>query len=326
MKIIAIEEHFTLDIVERAVNREGSTPVAAARVHGPIVAQFPKLADLGAGRLRDMDAAGITIQVLSLAQPATQTFDARTAVPLAREANDVLAEAVRAHPGRFAGLATLPTPDSRASAAELERAVTSLGFKGAMIHGTTNGRFLDDDAFWPIFEAAEHLDVPIYLHPGEPPAAVRDAYYAGFARPVSFALATSAWGWHIETALHLLRLILAGVLDRFPRLQLIIGHMGEAIPFFLARTSERLPREVTQLPRTVEEYVQSQVYITTSGFFTDPPLQCALAALGIDRIIFSVDYPFSPNEQGRALLDAAPLSPEDRDKLAHLNAERVLKL
>jgi uncharacterized protein len=326
MKIIAIEEHFSLDIVERAVNREGSPPGGAAAAHGPIVAQFPKLADLGAGRLRDMDAAGITMQVLSLSQPATQSLDAPTAVPLAHEANDRLAEAVRAHPDRFAGFATLPTPDPRASAAELERAVTTLGFRGAMIHGTTNGRFLDDTAFWPIFEAAEHLEVPIYLHPAEPPAAIHDAYYAGFERPVSFALATTAWGWHIEIGLHLLRLILAGVFDRFPRLQVIVGHMGEAIPFFLARTSNRLLPEVTHLPRTVEEYVQSQVYITTSGFFTEPPLQCALAVLGIDRIIFSVDYPFSPNEQGRAFLDAASLSPEDKEKLAHVNAERALKL
>jgi uncharacterized protein len=327
MKIIAIEEHFSLDVVEQAIDRERSSPAsAAARASGPLAAQLARLADLGDGRLRDMDATGITLQVLSHAPPATQGLNPATAVSLAQQANDLLAEAVRAHPDRFAGFATLPTPDPRAAASELERAVTSLGFKGALIHGTTQGRFLDDLAFWPIFAAAEHLDVPIYLHPAEPPAAVRDAYYAGFAPAVSFGLATAAWGWHVETGLHVLRLILAGVFDRFPRLQVIVGHMGEALPFFLARSTSRLSPAVTGLPRTIEEYVRDHVYITTSGFFTVPPLLSALLTFGADRIIFSVDYPFSTNDEARRFLDTAPLSPDDKDKLAHGNAELLLKL
>jgi predicted TIM-barrel fold metal-dependent hydrolase len=327
VKIIAIEEHFSLDIVERAIDRERSSPdSAAARNSGPLAAQISKLGDLGAVRLRDMDAAGITLQLLSLTWPAPQDLAPATAVALARQANDLLAEAVRAHPDRFAGFATLPTPDPAAAAGELERAVTSLSFKGALIHGAPGGRFMDDPAFWPIFAAAERLDVPIYLHPALPPAAVRDTYYAGFAPAVSFMLATSAWGWHIETGLHVLRLILAGVFDRFPRLQVITGHMGEALPFFLARTSDRLPPAVTRLPRSVAEYLQAHVHITTSGFFTDPPLLCALSVLGADRILFAVDYPFSANEDGRRFLDTAPLSAEDREKIAHGNAERLLRL
>jgi uncharacterized protein len=327
MKIIAIEEHFSLDVVEHAINRERSSPAsAAARASGPLAAQLAKLSDLGDGRLRDMDAAGITIQVLSLTPPAMQRLDPATAVPVARDANDLLAEAVRAYSDRFAGFATLPTPDPRAAASELERAVTSLGFKGALIHGTTQGRFLDDLAFWPIFETAEHLDVPIYLHPAEPPAAVRDAYYAGFAPAVTFGLATAGWGWHVETGLHVLRLILAGAFDRFPRLQVIVGHMGEALPFFLARSTNRLPPTITGLPRTVEEYVRAHVYVTTSGFFTVPPLLSALLTFGADRIIFSVDYPFSTNDEARRFLDTAPLSPDDKEKLAHANAEQLLKM
>jgi predicted TIM-barrel fold metal-dependent hydrolase len=327
MKIIAIEEHFSLDVVEQAINRERSSPAsAAARASGPMAAQLARLSDVGDGRLRDMDAAGITLQVLSLVAPATQGLDPATAVPVARQANDILADAVHAHPDRFAGFATLPTPDPCAAASELERAVTSLGFKGAMIHGTTHGRFLDDPAFWPIFAAAEHLDVPIYLHPAEPPATVRDAYYAGFAPAVSFGLATAALGWHVETGLHVLRLILAGVFDRFPRLQLIIGHMGEALPFFLARSTTRLSPAITQLPRTIEDYVRAHVCVTTSGFFTVPPLLSALLTFGADRIIFSVDYPFSTNDEARRFLDTAPLSPDDKEKLAHANAERLLKL
>lgn len=321
MRIIAIEEHFSIEAVERAAGRDHASPAP-----GPVADRMRKMADLGAERLRDMNAAGITMQVLSLTSPGTQLLDAAVAVPLAREANDYLAAAVASHPDRFAGFATLPTPDPRASASELERAVTTLGFKGAMIHGLTHDRFLDDSAFWPIFEAAEHLDVPIYLHPAEPPAAVREAYFAGFAPTVTFALATSGWGWHVETGLHILRLILAGVFERFPRLRLIVGHMGEALPFFLARSSERLTPAITQLPRSVEEYVRAHIYITTSGIFTAPPLQCALSVLGADRIIFSVDYPFSTNEEGRRFLDTAPLSMEDREKLAHGNAELLLKV
>jgi uncharacterized protein len=318
MKIIAIEEHFTLDVVNRANSGSGGA--------GPAAGLSSMLGDLGDQRLRTMDAAGITMQVLSLNAPGTQGLDAATAVPLARQANDVLAEAVRAHPDRFAGFATLPTPDPAAAARELERAVTTLGFKGAMIHGTTHGRFLDDQAFWPIFEAAQQLDVPIYLHPAEPPAAVREAYYTGFSPAVMFLLATAGWGWHVETGMHALRMVLGGVFDRFPRLQLIIGHMGEALPFFLARADERLSPQVTGLPHSVAEYAHGHLHITTSGIFTVPPLLCALMVFGADRIIFSVDYPYSANEQGRAFLDSAPVSPEDREKIAHGNAERLLNL
>lgn len=323
MKTIAIEEHFSLVEVERALGRESA---AGTNAVGPRAALSRKLADLGAERLADMDAAGITVQVLSLVAPGTQTLDAAAAAPLARLANDRLAEAIAARPDRYAGFATLPTPDPRAAAGELERAVTTLGLTGAMIHGTTGGRFLDDSAFWPIFEAAEHLDVPLYLHPAEPPAAVRAAYYAGFAPEVEFLLATSGWGWHIETGLHVLRLILAGVFDRFPRLRVVIGHMGEALPFFLARTSGRLSPAITGLPRTVEEYLRTHVFITTSAFFTPPPLRCALEVLGADRILFAVDYPYSANTAGRAFLDTAPLDPADRELIAHGNAERLLGL
>jgi predicted TIM-barrel fold metal-dependent hydrolase len=285
-----------------------------------------QLQDLGTGRLADMDATGISMQVLSHTGPATQTLDAASAVPLAREANDALAQAVAAHPDRFAGFATLPTPDPRAAASELERAVTTLGFKGALINGHTHGRFLDDRAFWPILETAEGLGVPIYLHPTEPVAAVRDAYYAGFDPAVSQLLATSGWGWHIETGLHALRLILAGVFDRFPRLQFIIGHMGEAVPFMLARTNTVLNQSVTRLPRSVEDYFLAHFHVTNSGFFTNPPLLCTLPVVGIDRMLFAVDYPFSTNEEGIGFLDTAPLSQEDRERIAHGNAERLLRL
>jgi uncharacterized protein len=194
-----------------------------------------------------------------------------------------------------------------------------------MINGTTNGRFLDDPSFLPILERAVALNVPIYVHPALPPAAVWEAYYSGLAPEMNLALATGGWGWHSEVAIHALRLILAGVFDRLPTLQIIIGHMGEMIPFMLARINVLTPL-AKHLRRPLPEYFLQNFHITTSGFFTDPPLLLALQIMGADRIIFSVDYPFSSNQQGRAFLDNASISPADKEKISHLNAERLLGL
>lgn len=318
MRVITLEEHFLTPGIADAV-----PPRFAAMGFGR--AQ-EKLGDLGERRLADMDAAGIDLQVLSVTAPATQELEPATAVPLAREANDRLAEAVAAHPARFAGFATLPTPDPAAAAAELERAVSGLGFRGAMVNGHTRGRFLDDQAYWPVLERAEGLGVPVYLHPTYPTAQVMEAYYGGFEPSVSAALATGAWGWHAETGLHALRLVLGGVFDRFPRLQVIIGHMGENIPFSLARADERLGPVATYLQRPVADYFRENFYVTTAGYFTGPPLLCTLMVLGADRILFSIDYPYAPTTQGRAFLDTAPVSDADREKIAHRNAERLLGL
>jgi uncharacterized protein len=204
--------------------------------------------------------------------------------------------------------------------------VRSLGFKGAMINGTTNGRFLDDPSFLPILERAVALEVPIYIHPGVPPTVVREAYYTGFDPAVTFLLSTAGWGWHSEVGIHALRLILAGVFDRLPNLQIMIGHMGEMIPFMLARINNVLTPVARNLQHPVPNYFLQNFFITTSGFFTDPPLLLAMQIIGADRIIFSVDYPYSTNQQGRAFLDSAPISPADKEKVSHLNAERLLKL
>ena len=291
-----------------------------------VAEQQAKLADLGATRLRDMDAGGIDLQVISHTVSGIVFLPGSEDVRLARAANDQLAAAVAAHPDRFAGFATLPMTDPEAAADELERAVRSLGFKGAMINGTTNGRFLDDPSFLPILERAVALDVPIYIHPAEPPATVREAYYSGFDPAVNYSLSTAGWGWHSEVGIHALRLILAGVFDRLPTLQIIIGHMGEMIPFMLARINNVLTPVAKHLQHAVPDYFLQNFYITTSGFFTDPPLLLALQTMGADRIIFSVDYPYSANEQGRVFLDSASISPADKEKISHLNAERLLKL
>jgi hypothetical protein len=245
---------------------------------------------------------------------------------LAQRVNDEAAEAVRRYPKRFAAFATLPVADPIASAEELERTVKQLGFKGAMINGMTQGRFLDDPFFTPIFERAEALDVPLYLHPAPPPEGVQKAYFSGLEPGLAHMLSIAGWGWHAEQGLHTIRLIATGVFDRFPKLQIIIGHMGEMIPFFLARINAVVTPAAKGLKKSVADYFHSNVHITTSGIFTAPPLYLTLEVVGADRILFSVDYPYSSNEMGRAFLDKLSLSPADFAKITHGNAERLLKL
>jgi predicted TIM-barrel fold metal-dependent hydrolase len=322
MRVIALEEHFWTPAVAEAIGALRNPDTNAAQ--SPLAAN---LEDLGEGRLAAMDAAGIDLQVISHTTPGVQHLeDAATAVTLARESNDQLARAVAEHPDRLAAFATLPTPDPGAAADELERAVSELGMKGAMVNGHTSGRFLDDPAFDALLARFARLGVPLYLHPTEPVPAVRDAYYAGFDPAVSWFLSAAAWGWHAETGLHVLRMVLGGVFDRHPQLRLVIGHMGEMLPFMLARIDDNLPPAVTGLGRMPSEYILDNVHITTSGLFTLPPLLCALMVFGAERVLFSVDWPYAPNEPGRRLLETAPLSPDDLERIAHGNAERLLGL
>jgi uncharacterized protein len=239
--------------------------------------------------------------------------------------NDQLAAVVAAHPDRFAGFATLPTPDPKAAAAELERAVRQLGFKGAMINGRAgDNRFLDDPRFSPILEKAETLDVPIYIHPTWASKAVRDDYYGGFDPDTSARFACAGWGWHVETGIHALRMILAGILDRYPRLQIILGHWGELIPFYLSRLDQL--HEFKHLKRRMSDYFLQNFYVTPSGMYTIPPLLLTLETIGADRIMYSVDYPYVIDEHARTFLENAPISHADNEKIAHGNAERVLKI
>lgn len=313
MRVIALEEHFTAPGLP--THGPGRRPEIAAR-----------LLDVGEVRLADMDAAGIDLQVLSPSSPGTHLQPPDEAVATSRATNDLLAETVAAHPDRYAGFSLLPMPAPEAAAAELERCVTHLGFKGAMIHGHVQGRFLDADEFSPVLACAEALDVPIYLHPTPPTPTILDAYFGGLPEQVTVPLAGAAWGWHAETGLHSLRLVVAGVFDRYPRLKIVIGHMGENIPFSLARADSILSPAATYLKRRVAEYFHENFWITTSAYFTLPPFQCALSVFGIDRLLFSVDYPFSGNAEGTRFLDSVPLSPADREKLAHGNAEELLRL
>ena len=321
MRLIALEEHYRAPMLESVAARR----LLSAPPDSPMARIQAKLDDLGSQRLQDMDAGGIDVQVISQGMPGTEQLDPEQAIPLARQANDYLAAAIGHHGDRLAGFATLPTSAPEHAADELQRTVTEHGFKGALINGHVRGRFLDDREFWPIFERAQKLGVPLYLHPAEPPDAVRDAYYSDLPPRVAQVLATSGWGWHVDTGLHALRLITAGVLDEYPSLQIIIGHMGEALPFFLDRSSRNL-RAQANLEKPLEHYVTNNLHFTTSGMFSYPPLTCLLSVVGADRVMFSVDYPYSRNEEGRDFMLGAPISRIDREKLGFRNAERLLNL
>jgi uncharacterized protein len=321
MRTITLEEHFVTQSFLKATTPPGETPL-------PRFAQLQsKLLDLGAGRIAAMDESSIDLQILSSIPMGFDALPAATATSLAHDVNDELAAAIRANPTRLAGFAMLALKDPASAATELERCVTKLGFPGTLLDGTTHGLFLDDPRFTPVLEAAANLNIPIYLHPAPPPEPVQKAYYSNLPGELGHLLSIAGWGWHAETALHTLRLIVSGVFDRLPTLQLIIGHMGEGLPYALARSSGVLS-QAAHLRQPVAEYFKTNIHLTTSGYFTVPPLQCAIEVVGIDRLMFSVDYPFSPNPRGRDYLNtlASTLSPEDMAKLIHANAESLLKL
>jgi hypothetical protein len=328
MRIVALEEHFTLpSLRNRAADQAdepGRSMPAVVRNAGE------KMTDIGTARLDDMDRAGISVQVLSKAGshmgPSADMFEGDEAIVFARNFNDGLAREIANHPIRFAAFAHLPMTVPDAAADELQRAVEDLDCKGALISGTIRGAFLDDPRFAPLLRRAEQLDVPLYIHPGMPPAAVRKAYYEGFSPQISFGLSTFAWGWHYETALHIMRLAVSGTLDKYPKLNLIIGHMGEGLPAMLVRCEHQFSSDLAHLRRSLSRTIVDQVFVTTSGFFTVPPFMTALATFGIDRMMFAVDYPYASNGDGRALLNRLPLSPMDLAKVAHVNADRLLKL
>ncbi len=323
IRTIALEEHYAtsafLKVLKHTTERR---PVSTS---GPTVTD--RLCDLGDLRIGEMDAAGIDLQVLSLVHPGVQQMDASEAVIIAREQNDYLANAVKNNPARFAGFAALPTSAPDEAVRELDRAVNKLGFKGAAIMGHTRERYLDDDFFWPILEAAAALRVPIYIHPTPPPEKVVEAYYKGNYPPnVAARLSTAAWGWHIETAIHCLRLIASGVFDRYPDLQIIIGHLGETLPFMMSRIDNRLSKESAYLKRSFGDCLRQNFSYTFSGFNFLAPFLTLLLQVGIDRIMFSTDYPYSSMESGRKFLDQLPVSPNDKELIAHGNAERLLRI
>ncbi len=313
--VIAIEEHYIDE--ELASHFTGIEAGRAGKV-------LERMTDIGGVRLKEMDEAGIDVQILSHTAPAAQKIAADVAVPLCARVNDRLAELVAAHPDRFAAFATLPTDDAKAAADELERTVTKLGFKGAMLHGVAHGHFLDDKRFWPIYERAQALDVPIYFHPAVPDARVREAYFEDYAKDFP-SIVRAAWGYTIETANLGVRLVLSGVFEAYPNFKAILGHFGETLPFLVWRLDSALSRP-GQKSIHFRDVFCGHFYVTTSGFFSDPALLCCMMEMGVDRILFAVDWPFEANLPATRWIEGAPISDEDKAKILSGNVKRLLKM
>jgi len=327
MKIIALEEHFVTDEVLQLGGevdprwRDGSASMLPS--DGAVA---NRLHDLRDERIRLMDESGIDVQVLSLTTPGVQSLQPGDALAIAPRVNDLIAATVLERPDRFQGFATLPTPDPYAAARELERAVTRLGLQGAMIFGRTRDRNADRLEFTAIYEAAASLRVPLYLHPQIPDRPVRDSYYSGLGDELDLNLAMGGIGWHYDTGVQLLRMVLSGIFDRFPDLQVIVGHWGEVVLFYLDRI-EVLSKVAKKLLRPVSDYFRTNVYVTPSGIFSQRYLRWAEEVVGVERILFSTDYPYVYQGDGsaRAFLSDAKLSDEDREKIAHGNWERLVE-
>jgi predicted TIM-barrel fold metal-dependent hydrolase len=320
MRTITLEEHFVTRDFLKATGGDG--PNAAAGMQHVL----DKLLDLGAGRIRAMDEGGVDLQVLSLAAIGKEKLSPPDQTAVFRGVHDELAAAIAAHPHRFKGFCTPPLKEPANAIKEMERCLKLPGFVGVLIDGTTNDKFLDAPEFFPFLEAVQAADVPLYIHPAPPPQAVFKTYYDNLPGPTGFMLSIAGWGWHSETAIHILRLYLAGIFDRLPKLNVIIGHMGEMLPFALARSNNVFAGGAKHLKRSLEETLKDQVHITTSGYFTRPPFECARTVLGLDRMMYSIDYPFSPTTNGQQFLDALDLSEQDMAALTHGNAQRLLKL
>jgi predicted TIM-barrel fold metal-dependent hydrolase len=324
VKTIVIEEHFSTEMQRRdsaaTEFRNFYLTSRSAQIGHSIVDQ---LADIDEQRIAFMDKSGVDVQVLSVTSPGPQALVAAEAIPFCTDANERLYETVQRHPGRFAGFAALPTDDPKAAADELERTVTQLGFKGTMIHGHTRGEFLDERRFWPIFERAEALDVPIYLHPALPHPGAVQTYFEGYE-----LLARAGWGFAIDCSCHFLRIVFAGVFDAYPKLKIILGHLGEGIPFAMHRLNEHTYAAAKQrgLRKTPLEYLQQNMLVTTSGNWFEPAFVCTMMALGADNILFAIDWPFEANATGMDFFRRLPISDADKEKIAHLNAERILKM
>ncbi|MFF4489970.1 amidohydrolase family protein [Streptomyces sp. NPDC001544] len=324
MKLYGLEEHFvTADVIEAWQRRDPhlAEPMMKWAVASDIT---PALLDVDGGRIAAMDDAGIDTTVLSLTTPGLQNLDAAEAVALQRPTNDMIAAAVRRHSERFQGFAALATSAPAAAADELRRAVTELGLNGTLVNANSRGRALDAPEFWDIYEAAEDLRAPVYLHPSVPLPVVTEAYYQGFSEPVNSMLATGAFGWHYDAGLTVLRMIVAGVFDRFPDLQVILGHWGEVVLFYLDRIAAL--DKLTALRRPIAEYFRSNIFITPGGISSHKYLRWSLETVGVERIMYASDYPFNRERAGsaRRFLDTAPVDEADRERIAHRNWEELV--
>ena len=324
LRTITLEEHFVSPGWLAGPGRDFAEQLRGRGAPGTRIVE--QLQDVGDGRMAEMDAAGIDMQVLSLNSPGVEQADVEEQVAIARESNDFLIDVVKKNPKRFAAFAALPVAAPELAAEELDRRVRQQGFKGTLINGHSRGRYLDDKFFWPILERAQALNVPIYLHPTVPPKPVVDILYGGFSPVVSGTFAAAGWGWHIETGVHLIRMVLGGVFDRYPKLQVVVGHLGEGVPFMLQRLNRNLPTRMTKLDRPLAAYLRENVHYTFAGFNFTATFLDLLLEVGPERIMFSVDHPYGSMAEARAFLEHIPVSAADRERIAHGNAERLFNL
>jgi predicted TIM-barrel fold metal-dependent hydrolase len=320
MKIVAIEEHVLPLEVAQAWRSVPGADDGTLDLNPGVIGE--RLADLGDQRLALMNETGVDMQVLSLTTPGLNNLGHHS-VDLARRVNDLLAETVATNPSRFQALAVLPSADADAAARELRRGITELGCKGAILYGRVGGKNLDDAIFEPTFACAAELGVPLLIHPQIPQQSVRDAYYADLGAPIDLALSTFGLGWHYEAGIQFVRIVLAGVFDRHPNLQVILGHWGELVIFYLERLA--MLDRVSGLKRPFVDYVRDNLYLTASGMFSPGYLQRAIEAVGPDRILFSTDFPYQyrPGSDARHFLEGLPLDNSDKAKFAHKNWERL---
>ena len=343
MKIICVEEH----VVD---------PAIISIVQKPLMRYAPYLADLGAnftddpgafadyrphlngrrkvheiqsdvgeGRIADMDANDIDMHVMSHST-FTQLAPKESEIDLVRGANDRMAAAVAANPDRFAGFAALPWQNPDAAVVELERAAASLGLRGSLLNGRPGETFLDDPMYADVLAKHAELGVPLYLHPGFPLPQVQVPYYGGLDKEVSVRLSMFGWGWHSESGVQMLRMILSGVFDKFRGLQVISGHWGEMVPFFLQRLDDMLPQGATGLSRTISDTYRSHVYVTPSGMLNLPHFNFIHNIMGANRIVYSIDYPYLTQTGARLFLEGLPISNNEKEMIAHRNLESLLRL
>jgi predicted TIM-barrel fold metal-dependent hydrolase len=313
-KIIAVEEHFMHPTLSNHLGHAAQQPDQIKK----------RLFDFSDIRIREMDSAGIDVQILSHQSPGSQRLKNEVAIDACKNVNNALTQVISNHSDRFLGFAMLPTNLPIDAASELRRSVEELGFKGAMIHGLSAGKMVDEKFFWPIFAEAERLDVPIYLHPALPDKEVTERYYAPYdaSHPM---LTRAAWGFGVEAGTQAIRMILSGIFDKHPNLKIILGHLGEAIPFWLPRIQESLSRTEGQ-PTNFEDIFKSNFWITTSGFFSDHALELCVNTLKVDHILFAIDWPYANNETGVNWLQNSKIKPSIKSDIFSKNAQDLFRL
>ncbi len=331
MKIIALEEHLSSKTIGVAVAKtiQQAYPYAQQFMN-PAPADAPSVPDLfelGEKRIAELDEAGIDMEIVSYTNP-TQWLTGDEAVTLAKQANDTLSKTVKPYPERFRAFATLPWNNPTAAADELRRTVNELGFVGTLISGRpqTGNIFLDDKMYYPIWDALTELDMPVYIHPNYTSIDAVKSYYTGLNDQLDTILSAYGYGWHYEAGIQVIRMILAGVFEKFPTLKVISGHWGEMVPYFLYRLDQMFKPEVTGLSDTISNIYKKHVWISPSGLYDNDALQFCVKKLGIDQLVFSADWPYVPMTDARAFVENAPLSDTDKEKFSHLTAEKLLHI